>query len=331
MTFEIEGSASAMRGADFRFSSSIDGGRGMTSPGAITSLLKKLSRQIRRGRRVLELCSNMGRHLRVSRALAKEEYREIRRLQRKIWFKYLNRRYLVLGITTNARASALEHHYRFMKLRFSDRYLKHQLVSGLRLWGQEDPQGCHELFLTFSHPCDNEGELTIFYKFADVSIARASFTFVPAGLVGEETHSALLLTRLQSEKNVHEHIRAARKSLHGLDGPTTIVACLAGIAQTLGLHSLTVVTAEAQVSRTEMNLGTLVAAYDEFFRSLGAEEANGNFIKVSLPLPEKPLGEVKSSNRKKVAIQRMTKGYIMASTVEECKKSILRMHEERSE
>lgn len=80
-----------------------------------------------------------------------------------------------------------------------------------------------------------------------------------------------------------------------------------------------------------MNLGTLVAAYDEFFRSLGAEEAGGKFIKVSLPLPEKPLGDVKSSNRKKVATQRMTKSHIIASTIEECKKKILIMQEERSE
>jgi uncharacterized protein VirK/YbjX len=271
---------------------------------------------VARLKRVCDLISHPVRHRRVAQALNKPAYRGIRMRQPQLSIKYLHSRYLVRGISTDDRASTMIHHYNFLEKSFSPTFTDAFLNKEACLWDYPTDAGRHRAVLKFSDPTDNEGELTIEYQFEGALIYLLSFSLAPGSLVGLPAETVILLTRLQGTRKDFELLRSAMKSLRGLSAPVVLVAVLHGLADALGLRMLVGVCAQAQVCYYDGQPSVFLAAYDDFFASLGGSRITSKFYALALPLVEKPLEEVKSNNRARTRAQRDLKKSITGSVQE---------------
>ncbi|GLS17839.1 hypothetical protein GCM10007874_08540 [Labrys miyagiensis] len=264
-------------------------------------------------KRVCDLFSHPVRHRRVAKALSKPVFRNILKRQPQLTIKYLHYRHLVRGISTDERAATMIHHYDFLGAKFASAFVATVLDKEACLWDYPTEAGRHRVVLKFSDPTDNEGELTFEYQFEGVLIYLLSFSFAPGSLAGLPAETVVLLTRLQGTKSDFELLRTAMKSLRGLSAPAVLIAALHGLADGLGLVTILGVSAEAQVCYYDGQPSVFVAAYDDFFTSLGGSKLTSKFYALALPLVEKPIDEVKSNNRSRTRAQRDLKKSIAGS------------------
>ena len=266
---------------------------------------------VKRSARTCDLLMHPRRHIGVVRALSDPAYAEIRKRQPQLAIKYLHPRHLVGNMSASERASAMVRHYGFLTARVDDRARSRILGDGLLLWAHDSAPGQHALSLRFSHPTDNEGELTIEYSFDGLVVYVLSFTFVPGQLFAIEADTVILISRIQGARSLFQETRNAMKLLHGLGAPGLLMASVQGIAEELGLSIVLGVPAARQVSNVVESYA-FETVYDEYFDSLGATNAGGLF-RLDMPLREKPLSEIKSSNRARTRHQRELKRSVAVS------------------
>ena len=254
--------------------------------------------------RLLDAATHLRRHRRVTAAVAATPFAGIRTRQPRLAVKYLNPLHLAAGLSSSARAAAMVHHYDMLRTRVHPAMLTTILGDGATIWTHEDSATRHAVILCFSHPTDNEGELTLEYRVDGVTLHVLSFTFVPGCVVGADT-AVLLVSRLQGTRNRFDEIRAAMKALDGLAAPALLVAAVQGIALGLGTAQLAAVAAARQVGQAPDMTG-LLDSYDRFFAKLGGVPGDG-FFHLPLPLAERPIAAIAGRNRARVRAQRAIK------------------------
>ncbi|WP_206244935.1 DUF535 family protein [Novosphingobium terrae] len=258
--------------------------------------------------------TNPDRHWRVRRAISWDGFKIIKRLQPRIEFKYLHPKYLVKGLDTDSKASIFIRHYEVLSDALSDKLSGLMLSEGLDLWSYGEEAENHSIKLVFSHPTDNEGELTLEYMFGSSLIYLMSFSFAPGSLVGRPEETIILLTRIQGIAKEFEAARCAMKDLRGLSAASLLMAALQGIALGIEARTILSVCAEAQVCLTDAESSVFLNAYDKYLSDLGAEKYSDKFFLLNIPLVERPLEEVKSSNRSRVRFQRERKRDLLTSS-----------------
>ncbi len=239
-------------------------------------------------------------------AVAAPVFRGIRQRQPQLTRKYMNPEHLVLGWTPAQRVDAMVHHYRFMEARLAPACLALLLDRGIAVWHAGLAAGFYDLSLGFSHPTDNEGELSLTYTSRDVPIYIMSFCFVPGRLVGSSAETVILITRIQGSKTQFALIREGMRAMNGLAAPAMFMAAISGLAESLGLGAAVGTRAEVQVCHDKTGATHLGNVYDDFFLSIGGVRL-GDFFHIALPLAIKPISLVKSSNRSRVLAQREIK------------------------
>ncbi len=254
--------------------------------------------------RLAEVVANPARHRAVDEAVADRLFAGIRARQPKLAVKYLNRRHLAVGLTTDERAALMIHHYHFLAQTVPTDRAAAMLDRGLVLWTHDGAPGRHCIDLGFSHPTDNEGELTLTYSLDGVVVSVCSFSFAPGSLVAARGRTVIALTRIQGMRDERERLRAAMRALDGLSPAMVFLAALTGIADRFGLTAIAGVAAAAQPALDAPTGHAQVAAYDAFFDSLGGVRASPIFYRIDLPRAEKPLSETKSGNRARTRAQR---------------------------
>nr|WP_295661091.1 DUF535 family protein [Polymorphobacter sp.] len=231
-------------------------------------------------------------------------FASIRAHQPQLARKYLNRLHLAIGLTSGERAAAMIHHYDVLATRLSPPALAAILDRGVCLWSRPSDAGHHRVDLVFSHPTDNEGELTLNYTLDGVIVSVCSFSFAPGSLVAVADATIIAVTRIQGVRADRDRLRAAMCAVCGVSPAMIFVAVLTGIAERLGVSTIAGIAASAQTARDTANGASLAAVYDSFFESIGGVRATPIFYRIALPRPEKPLAEVKRNNCSRTRAQR---------------------------
>ena len=267
-----------------------------------------------RWHRLLSLLINLPRHRRMLHTISGKPFREIRLLQPQLGLKYLNPNHIAHGLSTKDRAEAMIHHYNLLNRVFHPTILEAISRQGALLWEINDEKGRHRVLLKFSHPTDNEGELTIEYIFDGTLLHVLSFTFVSEALVGGGVETVILISRNQGVQASLEKRRIAMQMLYGLSASRLLVSTIQGIAEGLGLSQIIGVSAQRQVCRSQRAIH-LQSAYDDVFLNLGGIEADGLF-KMRLPFQDKPLLKVRNRDRDRIRLQRQVRQSIVSGAQE---------------
>jgi uncharacterized protein VirK/YbjX len=263
--------------------------------------------------RIFDLMMHPMRHWKVTAALATPTAYEALKKQPHLGIKYLHSKYLVKGLSTAERASAVIHHYSVLERKFCRQFLDAVMGEGVSIWDYETNGELHCISLVFSHPTDNEGELTLEYRFAGNLIYVASFNFAPGGLADLRDTTVVLITRMQGVAANFAHVQNAMKALKGLSAADVLTVAFEGLSNGLNIETILATGADTQVCYDDLLRPRFIAAYDKHFTAFGGEKITPKFYALALPLYEKDISKVKSSNRARVKSQRAVKRSIVES------------------
>jgi len=288
--------------------------RKFAMPAFITEREDDGLKAVARLKRTFDLIMHIRRHKKVVTALNHPSIRKGLDGKPHLTLKYLHPRYLFRGMETDTRVAIVLHHFDVLQKSLNLSFINTLTGNGLVIWTHEKPQGIHTVAMRYAHPMDNEGEILLEYRFNDTVIYVASFAFAPGLIAGLSDRNVLLITRIQGARQSFEQISLAMKSLRGLSGASVLMAALQGIAGSLNIRTMLGPAAEAQACYLEHLHSTFVGMYDDFFARLNGRRITATLYSIPLPIMEKPLSEVKASNRSKVKMQRDYKRLIMDGT-----------------
>ncbi|MDD5250632.1 MAG: DUF535 family protein [Rhodocyclaceae bacterium] len=255
--------------------------------------------------RVLRMCRlvlNPRLHLSVRRALAPTN---LAKTYPRTAFKYLGT-HLARSLSVTDRAAILAHHYSYLNRRIAAASLTKILFDALPLWQASRESLDLGIYLAFSHPDDREGELSLIFHANATDVFTLSFTISPGRVLGIEAEQAFLVSRLQGSKGCNDKIREISRIVDDVSPAAMLVAALAGMAEALDIKDMVSIGAEEQVAKKVARAST----YDDFWTSLGARPLHGTFFHVELPLPEKPITQIKQNHRARTNAKRRLKKQI---------------------
>ncbi len=139
-----------------------------------------------------------------------------------------------------------------------------------------------------------EGELTLVFLAAGISIFELSFTIVPGSVAGSRHQTVLLIGRIQGGRR-NDLIKIAARTCRHISPRFLLLAAAQSIGALLGAGAVMGVSNAEQVSGSDDPF--YLANYDEFWETLDAIKTPKNFYELSIPFPQKPLSEVPMSHR----------------------------------
>ena len=240
---------------------------------------------------------NVRRHHRVLSLRRNPIYSEHCKNDPRFLFKYLTHDYLSRSMNVAARCSCFVHHYRRLYAEFPDRVLRRILAGEMPLLeiGQGDSR--FAVTMGLSKPWDKEGELSLNLLVEGTLVYVLSFSIVPGREVGVDEPDVLLLARLQGERGAYKLIAKATREMHDVAPAALLLAALQGVGEALGIRTMASVRGIDQTSyRVEFD-HNFRSAYDEFFGELGVPLNEAGYFVSPIPVPEKPLAQIKQGHK----------------------------------
>jgi uncharacterized protein VirK/YbjX len=258
-----------------------------------------VARCLKAGRLLL----NIPLHMRVMRALAAPEVRIVKDRDPKVAFKYLTH-YLARGLSRSERAEMLIGHYACLARRLNGDFLTRVCEDPLVLWEEKIEDDVFRIRLGFSTVTHAEGDLSLVFEANALSVYQLSFTIGPGSVFGLLAPLVACVARIQGKGKGFQHIRHATKACRDVAPPLLLLAALQGVALALEITDVVGVDAGNQLS---LDMGDrsdgaqAPSVYNEFWLAQGASTIVRGMFHLPVPLPEKPLSQVKQGHRRRAA------------------------------
>jgi uncharacterized protein VirK/YbjX len=264
------------------------------------------------------LAVSIPRQVEVFRLLRMPAYAGLGRLNPKLPFKYLTDNYLfhTASGSVEKRSALYLHHYRRLLAAFSTEFLYRMLRRDVTLFECREAEHIFQAKMGLSKQDDQEGEMSLYFFVDNVMVYLFSFAIVPGGSFGSTSGEAILIGKMQGGKGCAEPISMATKAMHHVDPKALLLAVLEGFAVALGIREAAGVSAERQICYAEEYEATFRNAYDDFFLEIGAARNAEGFFPISLPIPKRPIEEIKSKRRAQVRRQREFESRVSADVCE---------------
>jgi uncharacterized protein VirK/YbjX len=157
---------------------------------------------------------------------------------------------------------------------------------------------------------ETEGELSFILRVDGVTVFLLSFTIVPGWVVQSRAEEVLLITRLQGLRDRSQQVAAATKTFRNISPAALLMTVLQGFAQAFTVNELASVAAAHHTAYREDSFADLKIAYDDFFSELGAVKNDADFFLCPVPMPQKPLSEIKKGHKLRTRKKRFFKRQI---------------------
>lgn len=217
-----------------------------------------------------------------------------------------HRAYLAQGLTARERVDLALFHYDKEGRRFDQAY--HDAVyagAGLKLWRSEAKGSAFEVRLMPGNDVLYEGGLSLVLFVDGERVCVLSFSWAPERIVlGRGNGRLPFVTRKQLTGD-----RAYQAAFHAAFDRATpahlCVGALCGLAQALGHARFAAITADRHPAATKPELRELlVAAYDDYWTSLGGERASPLCFVVGLPLRMSSVEDMDAKRRRRALARR---------------------------
>jgi uncharacterized protein VirK/YbjX len=287
-----------------------------TSPtlGAIFWMTKNagILKLIRAAYRSLPALMLFPAHIRLMRVMRSPIFASLLVCRPKLPYKYLYRPYLVQAFSRKTRLKILTHHYSFLSQHASEMFFEHILNEGYTLW-KEVKDGMEDSIvlgfpLEWEH--DYEGDLLLTFKHNGAPLYSVTFTLSQGDAFGVDVPCAILVTAIQGVAGKAEAIRYAAKRYHDLSPPVLLMSAVEAIGMALDIRMVAGVGLDQQVQKQTWGDDHFVFDYDRFWTSLVGERNADGFYLSRIPLPLKPIEDVRSKHKKKTALRRVARASI---------------------
>ncbi len=279
-------------------------------------------------RAALRVMGNLGCQLEILRLIRHPLLAEVLPLNPRFAIKFAADDYLAKGLSVADRTGCFLHHYNRLLSALPDRLLRQILHRSVPIF--QIRQGDH-LFRVMAHlsrPWDKEGELSFDLELDGIGIYVLSFSIVPGPLVNSAAPEVVLISRLQGMKGKYGFIQRATKTMNDVAPASFLLAALQGFAESFGISEIVGVSAVRQSGYSADYAEVLHKSYDGFFLSVGAVLEVDNLFRRPIPVPEKPLQEIKRGHKLRTKEKRALKRDV-ADTVRRFFNVNRRLREER--
>jgi uncharacterized protein VirK/YbjX len=236
--------------------------------------------------------------------------------------------YLARDLSVAERKTCFIHHYNRLLGVLSDRVLRQILHRSVSILEIREDDKVFRMMAHLSRLWDKEGELCLELELDGVGIYVISFSIVPGSIVNSEASEVLFISRLQGMKGKYKLIQNATKAMNDVAPASLLLAALQGFAEAFGISEFVGVSAVRQSAYSEAQAEVFRKSYDEFFLNVGAVLSPQNLFRCPVPLPEKPLQEIKRGHKLRTKEKRAFKRDI-ADAVHRFFKMNQRMRKER--
>jgi uncharacterized protein VirK/YbjX len=261
--------------------------------------------RLRRALRMTRMLARRDAHARLAASPAlRAHVAAVAPGDRLFWISH--RAYLARGLSTDDRVELALSHYEEEGRRFDAAY--HDAVyarGGLALWQSEAKGAAFEMRLMPGNDVLYEGGLSLVLFVDGARVCVLSFSWAPERVVlGRGEGRLPFVTRKQLTGD-----RAYQAAFHAAFDRVTpahlCVGALCGIAQALGHARFAAIAADRHPAMTSREMRELlVAAYDEYWTSLGGERASPLAFLVTLPPRLSPVEDMDAKRRRRALARR---------------------------
>jgi uncharacterized protein VirK/YbjX len=267
-------------------------------------------------RMALRMAGHVSGQMEILRLLKYPVFAEVLSQQPRMPFKFAADDYLLRGLSVAQRKACFVHHYNWLREAFPEGALRQILQSSLPIFEIQDGESVFRIVVYLSKPFDKEGELSFDLEVDGMAVYVVSFTIVPGAIVESEASDVVLISRLQGVRGMFEQIRRVTRALHDVAPASMLLAALQGLAEAFGFRAIVSTTAERQASYTGKSGREFFDAYDAFFHEVGIDLGPAGLFHCPIPIPEKPMSEVKRGHKLRTKEKRAFKREVSAAVRE---------------
>jgi uncharacterized protein VirK/YbjX len=255
---------------------------------------RDVSRAVRVALRIL---GNLPCQMEILRLIKHPAYAEILPVSPRFFMKYAADDYLLRDLTVPQRKCCFVHHYSRLRDELPDAMLRRILHASIPVFERRECESVYRVVTHLSRQWDKEGELSLSLEVDGVDIYVISFTLVPGSIVDSRAAEVLLISRLQGVRGTYELIRQATRGMYDVAPASVLLSALQGFSEAFGIHEIVGASAVRQSAYTKWHAEEFRKAYDEFFNDQGAVMGPDDLFNWPVPLPEKPLQEIKRGHK----------------------------------
>ena len=212
--------------------------------------------------------------------------------------KYAADDYLARDLSVTDRKACFLHHYKRLLGALPESILRRILHRSVPIFELHEEDGnVFRVMAHLSRPWDKEGELSLELELNGVGIYVISFSVVPGSIVKSRAPEVILISRLQGMRGKYNMIQRATKTMSDVAPSSFLLSALQGFAEAFDITEIVGVSAVRQAAYTEESGEIFRKSYDDFFISIGAVLGPENLFTCPVPIPEKPLQEVKRGHK----------------------------------
>jgi uncharacterized protein VirK/YbjX len=196
-------------------------------------------------------------------------------------------------------------HYRILSERMTPGVLESLLERPTRLWTHELEGTRYAISLEYPPSrWDLEGELCLLFEMGDMPLYRLLLTLGDGSAFGRTERRVLLVGAVQGNNGQFDAIRAATKACGDVAPRTLLLAAAAGLAEAFDVEMILAVGNDRHITRHATPSEQFPFDYDQLWLEMGGVPADG-FFALTVPLPEKPIGMVTATHRRRAMQRRL--------------------------
>ena len=260
---------------------------------------------------MLRILGNIPCQLEILRLMKYPVYAEILPLNPRFAIKFAADDYLVRDISVPERKTCFIHHYTRLRDILPDSLLHRILHQNVCLYEFLEEETKYRVTAHLSRPWDKEGELSFNLELNGVDIYVVSFSIVPGSIVKSRVPEVILISRLQGMKGKYRLIQCATKAMNDVAPSFLLLAALQGFGEAFDIREIVGVSAVRQSAYSDCQAEIFQKAYDDFFNDLGAVMGPENLFTCPIPIPDKPLTEIKRGHKLRTKEKRAFKRQVI--------------------
>jgi uncharacterized protein VirK/YbjX len=262
----------------------------------------------RLGRIVWSLLTNLPRQIELFGILSLPVFKNLVSLDPVFAFKHLSTDYLFKGLSARDRAASFLHHYRFLKARLPERFLRQSLHHEIPLYELRNGDCVYTVTLGF--PVQNaifEGESRLELRVNGMQVYVLQFTVVPGRILQSSEKDVAFIQCLQGVKGRYQQVHSATKAFGDVAPPALLFSVLRGVATAWGIGEIAGISSRSHCRFSEASAELFQGAYDDFFTELGAARKSPDFFSIPLPFEAKPVEGIKNGHKSRTRKKRAFK------------------------
>jgi uncharacterized protein VirK/YbjX len=283
----------------------------------------------RLARVALRILGHLPCQIEILRLMKHPVFAQVLPLNPRFAIKFAADDYLARDLSVAERKTCFIHHYTRLRSVLSGSMLRRILHRSVCVFELPDGESVYRVMAHLSRRWDKEGELSLDLELDGVGIYVISFSIVPGSIVKSEAAEVILISRMQGMKGKYGLIQRATKTMNDVAPAWFLLAVLQGFAEAFGIREIVAVSAMRQPASDENCEEEFRKSYDDFFSNLGAVMGPEKLFRCPVPIPEKPLQDIKRGHKLRTKEKRAFKREV-ADVVSRFLQRNRQMNDERS-